>query len=110
MSWNFLRFTPVAARELIFPIKQRLKNIPTAEFTSKAMDQQIKCGRAWKAEELRLKSYEDLHKLWYVLLKEKLALLSDRHYAAMTKSMFYGTPNIKKVRCWCKYIGCCFDG
>lgn len=29
----------------------------------------IKVGRSWKKDELRIKSNEDLHKLWYLPIK-----------------------------------------
>lgn len=40
-------------------------------------NKKVSTGRSWYAEELRLKSTEDLHKLWYVLLIEKNKLISD---------------------------------
>jgi large subunit ribosomal protein L47 len=58
---------------------------------------QTRAGRAWRAEELRLKKHDDLHKLWYVLLKEKNKLKSDFLMCKQMQQIFYGHSELGKV-------------
>lgn len=54
-------------------------------------------GRSWKASELRLKSWDDLNKLWYVLLKEKNMLMTQRQMLHSQNLRFPNPERIPKV-------------
>ncbi|XP_042518774.1 39S ribosomal protein L47, mitochondrial-like [Macadamia integrifolia] len=55
-------------------------------------------GRSWKASELRLKSWDDLNKLWYVLLKEKNMLMTQRQMLHGQNLRFPNPERLPKVR------------
>jgi large subunit ribosomal protein L47 len=55
-------------------------------------------GDAWPAVLLRMKSFEDLHKLWHVLLKEKNFLLTERQHARSYKVQWRDHGRLKKVK------------
>jgi len=58
-----------------------------------------KAGRSWTASELRLKSFDDLHKLWFVLVKERNLLLTERERAdKRTKNYSLISGKIGKVK------------
>ncbi|XP_016844335.1 39S ribosomal protein L47, mitochondrial isoform X2 [Nasonia vitripennis] len=58
----------------------------------------IQHGRSWKADELRNKSNEDLHKLWYVLLKERNMLMTMEHACNEAYELFPSPERIDKVQ------------
>lgn len=60
----------------------------------------VMLGRSWKAKELRQKSFEDLHKLWYVLLKERNLLATQKHEANrlnLPKQVWTNEGRMRKV-------------
>jgi hypothetical protein len=71
------------AREHIFP-KMDFKPFDGKKFTKGFDNTQKKVifGKSWYIDMLRRKSDEELNSLWYSLLKEKLAIQSDRYYLA----------------------------
>ncbi|KAK6920756.1 Ribosomal protein L47, mitochondrial [Dillenia turbinata] len=61
-------------------------------------DKPVVYGRSWKASELRLKSWDDLQKLWYVLLKEKNMLMTQRQMLHAQNLRFPNPERLPKVR------------
>ncbi|KAL6776025.1 MRPL29 [Auxenochlorella protothecoides x Auxenochlorella symbiontica] len=58
----------------------------------------VKAGRAWEAAELRLKSWDDLHALWFVLLKERNRLHAERMMHQHLKTNMPEITRYKKVK------------
>jgi len=54
----------------------------------------IRVGREWRKDELRLKSNTDLHKLWFILLKERNMLLTMQD---AYKDEFVAMPNPERI-------------
>lgn len=57
----------------------------------------IKHGRAWRVDELRLKSNVELHKLWYILLKERNMLLTMEEFYIQKERNMPSHERIAKV-------------
>ncbi|XP_075970799.1 mitochondrial ribosomal protein L47 [Anticarsia gemmatalis] len=58
----------------------------------------IRVGRSWKLDELRIKSNSDLHKLWFVLLKERNMLYTMEHECNYKMKLFPNPERIDKVQ------------
>ncbi|XP_036323977.1 LOW QUALITY PROTEIN: 39S ribosomal protein L47, mitochondrial [Rhagoletis pomonella] len=61
-------------------------------------ENEVKVGRAWKLEELRIKSNKELHQLWYILLKERNMLLTMEHECNDKMELFPSPERLDKVK------------
>lgn len=61
-------------------------------------ENEVKHGRAWTKEELRIKSSSDLHKLWYILLKERNMLMTMEHEYKRLNRLFMSPERADKVQ------------
>lgn len=60
-------------------------------------ENEVKHGRSWKLDELRIKSNSDLHKLWFVLIKEKNMLLTMEEECKRDHRHFPSPERLDKV-------------
>ncbi|KAF4521909.1 hypothetical protein B566_EDAN007464 [Ephemera danica] len=60
--------------------------------------EEVRVGRSWTTDDLRIKSNEDLHKLWFVLLKERNMLLTMEHACKQEVELFPNPERLDKVR------------
>lgn len=61
-------------------------------------ESEVKHGRSWLLPELRIKSNADLHKLWFIMLKEKNMLLTVEHEAKDQHRLFPSAERLDKVK------------
>ena len=87
-----------------YPHKSELKHcnnllqfFEPKEFWGRNLVVKCKSGQSWSIEALRLKSNTDIHKLWYVLLKERNLLLTLDAECEMTNRTTPDADRIEKV-------------
>lgn len=79
-------------------ISGNVQPIQFTENTEELKDVKITTGKAWSSDLLRLKSHEDLTKLWYVLLKEQNLILADNQFKVQLMVQKGPQHRMKKVK------------
>jgi len=104
---SFVSKNPILNRISLQPLWQLSSKIHTTAPRSDIMEffddsknwgqMEVKHGRAWNTEELRIKSNVDLHKLWFILLKERNMLLTMEQECNSKMELFPSPERIDKV-------------
>lgn len=106
---NHIRFTYLRNLTIATRAFSSNSSAPSADDVSKKLmeffddkknlgENEVKHGRSWALPELRIKSNTDLHKLWYILLKERNMLLTMEE-EAKEKHLYMPSPErLDKVK------------
>lgn len=93
-----LQFVPKRGIEELWK-NSFLDNVPM-----KTKIENSKTGDAWPCVLLRKKSFEDLHKLYYLCLKEKNKLLGEQNFHLQNNTRMVQPGRVKKVKLTMKRI------
>eukprot|EP00920_Eleutheroschizon_duboscqi_P035688 GHVT01086261.1.p1 GENE.GHVT01086261.1~~GHVT01086261.1.p1 ORF type:complete len:244 (+),score=23.14 GHVT01086261.1:315-1046(+) len=94
-----LRVSPAAAPVPLRHIEQLWKgSYLDPDITGREKEANATTGDAWPGCLLRLKSFDDLHKLWYICLKEKNLLLGEKWAAWQQRAKHQQKERLWKVR------------
>lgn len=77
--------------------------MPTSRQSYHGLIYIFSAGRSWTAAELRRKSFKDLHTLWYVLLRERNLLASQRDEARRLDVTMNALRGGSRVHVVCSY-------
>ncbi|KAG5344574.1 RM47 protein, partial [Acromyrmex heyeri] len=94
----FLRSTPTLHCAFIHLTSERRDLMEFFDDPKNWGKSEVRVGRSWKKDELRLKSNSDLHKLWFVLLKERNMLMTMEEACKNADEIFPNPERLDKVQ------------
>ncbi|RLU19752.1 hypothetical protein DMN91_008309 [Ooceraea biroi] len=93
----FLRSTPALHCAFLHITSERYDLMEFFDDPKHWAKNEVRVGRSWRRVELRLKSNTDLHKLWYVLLKERNMLMTMEEACKQANEIFPNPERLDKV-------------
>ncbi|XP_011167091.1 39S ribosomal protein L47, mitochondrial [Solenopsis invicta] len=94
----FLRSTPTLHCAFVHLTSERRDLMEFFDDPKNWGKNEVRVGRSWKKDELRLKSNSDLHKLWFVLLKERNMLMTMEEACKTANEIFPNPERLDKIQ------------
>lgn len=81
----------------LFPVCEVFVSLSVGRVAGFAVLPWVAIGRSWNASDLRKKTMDELHQIWYVLQKEKCALLTEKDWCRTERKPFPEPSRLHKV-------------